>query len=327
MRKTTEAIAMNEEQPMGEKKGAMKRGGEGQTITLALQGWVEAMEQGDIVANERRKQEWWDERARNHRELLAAAPAMKRDQLDTQQQAENDGDRTLDGLHEVLDAHRHEQYNLRCGCTCGWGTRLIGAEEGYQLWIAHVAERLSETAATPTEPPNWEFRSLTANEQKALRKIYSKLYQPNGKRDLDGLRELIAKWRDDTPPECTCGDNGYFHAGNCPKYRWKCRRSSDALRIERACADELEAALAAQRDPLDTPSKHDCSMAIAALGRRLYEKSWNEYSANDCQKTTRVAVLYDLATELAGISRALATPDASPMGEKRGQEGAAEEGR
>lgn len=36
MRKPTDELAMNEEQPMGEKKGAMKRGGEGQFCACKL---------------------------------------------------------------------------------------------------------------------------------------------------------------------------------------------------------------------------------------------------------------------------------------------------
>ena len=41
-------------------------------------------------------------------------------------------------LAELLAAHQYQQYHLRAGCSCGWGTTLCSDEEGLKRWRAHI---------------------------------------------------------------------------------------------------------------------------------------------------------------------------------------------
>lgn len=50
----------------------------------------------------------------------------------------------MEKLSDVLVAHRYEQYDLRSGCKCGWGTTLCSKSEGYAQWAEHVTERMGK---------------------------------------------------------------------------------------------------------------------------------------------------------------------------------------
>lgn len=198
----------------------------------------------------------------------AAAPAMKRDQLDTQRHGkEVDGDRVREQLPSLTSLLAKTKGELAKEL---WGTLLTNREIVSQLKAA--LEREQATAATPTEPPkedgemtkaqlidwlvDWRqqvkgsisptnHRKLLETRTKPeLQKMYERVAAPNGKRDLDGLRELVAKWpheKELVVPSSLGGFDIHTDDWTAPDLGYQVCQS-DCRRCQ------VEAALAAQRD-------------------------------------------------------------------------------
>jgi hypothetical protein len=53
---------------------------------------------------------------------------------------------------QPLLEHRYKKYDLRSGCTCGWGTTLCSDEEGYAQWAEHIAQFFLPTPPEQGQP-------------------------------------------------------------------------------------------------------------------------------------------------------------------------------
>lgn len=102
----------------------------------------------------------------------------------------NKPEQQLESLRELVERHRFEQYYLRCGCSCSWGTMLGGS---YGDWAKHFVSCLSgqgNKSAIETEknnafiapanaalPAKGEPRSLTDKEHGYLGRFYQRAYK------------------------------------------------------------------------------------------------------------------------------------------------------
>jgi hypothetical protein len=110
-------------------------------IAWSLRGWIEAFENGHLVVA-RDKQEWWEQRCIEQRELLGL-PAIASQPLPE-----------LEGLREALAKHRYDyaEIDLVAQCSCGWKYDApVGRYNGWDWWAIHFEAVLAPDFAETEE--------------------------------------------------------------------------------------------------------------------------------------------------------------------------------